>query len=51
MSWCEELTNLIKGVHAHLDVVGLNARVVRLDTDFDRVVNNTFDAHHHLQGR
>jgi hypothetical protein len=40
-------TNLIKWVHGHLHVVCLDTRVVGLDADLDRVVDDTLNADHH----
>ena len=43
-------TDLVKRVHAHLDVGRLDARLVRLDADLHRVVNHPLHAHKAAHG-
>ena len=40
--------NFVEGVHGHFDVGGLDARIVRLDANFDVVVNDSLNRYQHF---
>ena len=42
--------DFVKGVHAHLDVGDIDARVVRLHPDLDVVVDHAFDGDQDFHG-
>ncbi len=42
--------NFAEGVHRHLDVGEVNARIVRLDANLDVVIDHSFDSYKNLHG-
>jgi hypothetical protein len=42
--------DLVEGVHAHLDVGQIDARLIRLDAGLDVIVDHPFDGDEYLHG-